>query len=65
MCMGATPHQQAVVQTGWVESDALDRQCNELHVEQISDHITDWEKLAPYFGLTEWETQEILAGHAD
>ena len=42
-------------------SDFLDAQCSELHLEQIVEHIVNWEELAPYFNITEAEQQEIKA----
>ena len=44
-------------------SDFLDARCSELHLEQISEHIVDWEELAPYFNITEAEQQVIKANH--
>ena len=38
--------------------------CSPAHIAKLSEHIVEWEKLAPYFGLTEAEQQEIRASHA-
>ena len=43
---------------------ALDVRCSSAHIAKFSEHIEDWEDLAPYFGLTEVEQQEIRASHA-
>ena len=43
---------------------ALDVRCSSAHIAKFSEHIEDWEELAPYFGLTEAEQQEIRASHA-
>ena len=43
---------------------ALDVRCSSAHIAKLSEHIEDWEELAPYFGLTEAEQQEIRASHA-
>ena len=43
---------------------ALDVRCSSAHIAKLSEHIEDWEELAPYFGLTEAEQQEIRANHA-
>ena len=43
---------------------ALDERCASAHIAKFSEHIVDWEELAPYFGLTEAEQQEIRASHA-
>ena len=45
-------------------STALDVRCSSAHIAKLSEHIEDWEELAPYFGLTEAEQQEIRASHA-
>ena len=45
-------------------SPALDVRCSSAHIAKFSEHIEDWEELAPYFGLTEAEQQEIRASHA-
>ena len=42
----------------------LDVICSPAHIAKFSEHIEDWEELAPYFGLTEAEKQEIRASHA-
>ena len=34
---------------------ALDVRCSSAHIAKLSEHIEDWEELAPYFGLTEAE----------
>ena len=44
-------------------STALDVRCSSAHIAKFSEHIEDWEELAPYFGLTEAEQQEIRANH--
>ena len=44
-------------------STALDVRCSSAHIAKFSEHIEDWEELAPYFGLTEAEQQEIRASH--
>ena len=46
------------------KSPALDVRCSSAHIAKFSEHIEDWEELAPYFGLTEAEQQEIRASHA-
>ena len=43
---------------------ALDVRCSSAHIAKFSEHIEDWEELAPYFGLTEAEQREIRASHA-
>ena len=43
---------------------ALDVRCSSAHITKLSEHIEDWEELAPYFGLTEAEQQVIRASHA-
>ena len=43
---------------------ALDVRCSSAHIAKLSEHMEDWEELAPYFGLTEAEQQEIRAIHA-
>ena len=43
---------------------ALDVRCSSAHIAKLSEHIEDWEELAPYFDLTEAEQQEIRASHA-
>ena len=43
---------------------ALDVRCSSAHIAKFSENIEDWEELAPYFGLTEAEQQEIRASHA-
>ena len=43
---------------------ALDVRCSSAHIAKFSEHIEDWEELAPYFGITEAEQQEIRATHA-
>ena len=45
-------------------STALDVVCPSAHIAKFSEHIEDWEELAPYFSLTEAEQQEIRASHA-
>ena len=45
-------------------STALDVICSSASIAKFSEHIVDWEELAPYFGLTEAEQQEIRASHA-
>ena len=45
-------------------STARDVICSSAHIAKFSEHIEDWEELAPYFGLTEAEQQEIRASHA-
>ena len=47
-----------------LNSTALDVRCSSAHIPKFSEHIEDWEELAPYFGLTEAEQQEIRASHA-
>ena len=47
-----------------VNPTALDVRCSSAHVAKFSEHIEDWEELAPYFSLTEAEQQEIRANHA-
>ena len=42
----------------------LDKRCSSAHIAKISEHIENWQELAPYFGLTEAEEQEILNNHA-
>ena len=44
-------------------SEFLDAQYSQLHLEQIAEHIVDWEELAPYFNITQAEQQEIKANH--
>ena len=44
-------------------SDFLDARCSDLHLEQIAEHIVDWEELAPYFNITQAEQQVIKANH--
>ena len=46
-------------------SPTLDVRCSSAHIAKFSERIEDWEELAPYFGLTEAEQQEIRASHAD
>ena len=43
---------------------ALDVRCSYPHIAKLSEHIEDWEELAPYFDLTEAAQQEIRASHA-
>ena len=45
-------------------STALDVRCSSAHIAKLSEHIEDWEELAPYFGLTEAEQREIKGNHA-
>ena len=45
-------------------STVLGVRCSSAHIAKLSEHIEDWEELAPYFGLTEAEQQEIRASHA-
>ena len=49
-------------------SDVLDARCNDrqsaLLLELISQHIVDWEALAPYFGLTEADQMAIKQDHS-
>ena len=45
-------------------STALNVRCSSAHIAKFSEHIEDWEELAPYFGLTEAEQHEIRASHA-
>ena len=47
-----------------LDSTALDVICSSARIAKFSEHIEDWEELAPYFGLTEAEQQEIRASHA-
>ena len=42
---------------------ALDQKCSYPHIAKFSEHIEDWEELAPYFDLTEAAQQEIRASH--
>ena len=46
-----------------VDSSVLDKRCSLTGVlfAKISEVIVNWEELAPYFGLTEAEVQEIKA----
>ena len=46
-----------------VDSSVLDKRCSLTGVlfAKISEVIVNWEELAPYFGLTEAEIQEIRA----
>ena len=41
----------------------LDVRCSSAHIAKFCELIEDWEELAPYFGLTEAEQQEIRASH--
>ena len=43
---------------------ALDVRCSSAHIAKFSEHIEDWEELAPYFGLTDAEQQVIRASYA-
>ena len=49
-------------------SDALDARCSDpqsaLFLELISQHIVDWEVLAPYFSLTEADQMSIKCDHS-
>ena len=47
-----------------IDSSVLDKRCSSAHIAKISEHIENWQELAPYFGLTEVEEQEILNNHA-
>ena len=44
-------------------SSVLDRRCSDVLFAKISEVIVNWEELAPYFGLTEAEVQEIRVNH--
>ena len=48
-----------------IDSSVLDKRCSSAHIAKISEHIENWQELAPYFGLTEAEEQEILNNHAN
>ena len=43
---------------------ALDVVCSSAHIAKLSEHIENWEELAPYFGLTAAEEEDIRASHA-
>ena len=45
-------------------STALDERCSSAHIAKFSENIENWEELAPYFGLTDAEEQEIRGNHA-
>ena len=47
----------------FMDSSVLDKCCSSGHIAKISEHIENWEELAPYFGLTEAEEQEIQANN--
>ena len=40
------------------------QRCSSAHIAKMSEYIENWEELAPYFGLTEAEEQEIRGNHA-
>ena len=44
-------------------SSVLDKRCSSGHIAKISEHLENWEELAPYFGLTGAEEQEIQANN--
>ena len=46
------------------DSSVLDKHCSSAHITKISEHIENWQELAPYFGLTEAEEQDIRVDHA-
>ena len=54
----------AVLAMDSVDSSVLDKCCSFAHIAKISEHIENWQELAPYFGVTEAEEQEILNSHA-
>ena len=47
-----------------IDSSVLDKCCLSAHITKISEHIENWQELAPYFGITEAEEHEILNNHA-
>ena len=64
-CNCAYRHTQVIVLA--MASDAspvLDKHCSFAHIVKTSEHIENWQELAPYFGITEAEEQEILNNHA-
>ena len=49
-----------------VDSSVLDKRCSLTGIlfAKITEVIVNWEELAPYFGLTEAEVQEIKVAGA-
>ena len=41
-----------------------EERCSSAHIAKFSEYIENWEELAPYFGLTDAEEQEIRGNHS-
>ena len=43
-----------------VPAEKLDQPCSDEHISKLALHITDWQSIAPFLGLTEAEESEIV-----
>ena len=50
---------------GSVETKMLNDICSEQFLKTFSKHLQDWKKLAPYFGIHEWKTEELVYNYPD
>ena len=50
---------------GTAETEMFNDVCSEQFLETFSKDLQDWKRLAPYFGIHEWNTKEFVCKYPD